>query len=250
MSSRPDLNVPLSEYDSLWEWTKSRSTYHFDKWSQDPPGSIFKVLGRFEPDWQHLLPEIKAKSFASNWGNITLTGGGKQKPVSYEKRGRDIAQGGGDIDTIQLTNITEDPQQYEQFRRMVDYFHLEGPVEARFHVQLTGQMFTLHIDPNHHRFAGPGADPLGPFDYDPMDIVRVTVMLEDWEPGQFFIYGNTIYQQWRAGDFHMHDWPNVPHATANASQHSRITLQITGLRTAKTNQIIGGPNNFAAHRPR
>ena len=48
-----------------------------------------------------------------------------------------------------------------------------------------------------------------------------------------------LYQQWHAGDFHIFDWPNVPHATANASQHSRITLQITGLRTAETNKIIG-----------
>lgn len=247
MTSTPDLTVPLSEYDSLWEWTKSRSTYHFDKWRADPPGSIFKVLGRFPNTWSHLLPEIKSKSFVAGWHNITMTGGGQQRPVSYEKRGRDLAQGGGDIAKIELTNITEDPQQYPEFQRMVSYFHLEGPVEARFHVQLTGQMFTLHIDPNHHRFAGAGANPLGPFDYDPMDIVRITVMLEDWEPGQFFLYGNTVYQQWRAGDFHMHDWPNVPHATANASQHSRITLQITGLRTADTNRIIGGPNNFAPH---
>ena len=243
-----DMTKPLSDFDSLWEWTKSRSDYHFDKWKVDTPGSTVKVLGRFENTWQDLIPDIKVKSFPATWGNITTTGGGKQPPVSYEKRGRDIAEGGGDIDAIQLTNITEDPRQYAEFKKIVDYFQLEGSVEPRFHVQLTGQMFTTHIDPNHHRFAGLGANPLGPFEYDPMDIVRITVMLEDWEPGQFVIYGNAVYQQWRAGDFHMHDWPNVPHATANASQHSRVTLQITGLRTPETNKIIGGPNNFAYHK--
>jgi hypothetical protein len=248
MEKQVKLDVPLSEYDSLWEWTKSRSTYHFDKWRTDSPGSTFKVLGRFENTWSHLLEDIKQKSFASTWGNITMTGGGQQKPVSYEKRGRDIAAGGGDIDQIELTNITETPQQYPEFAKIIDYFHLEGPVEPRFHVQFTGQMFTNHIDPNHHRFAGPGANPLGPFDYDPMDIVRITIMLEDWEPGQFMIYGNSVYQQWRAGDFHMHDWPNVPHATANASQHSRVTLQLTGLRTPETDKVIGGPNNFSYHK--
>ena len=244
-----DTTKPLSEFDSLWEWTKSRSDYHFDQWQVDTPGSTVKVLGRFENTWQDLIPKIKAKSFPATWGNLTTTGGGTQRPVSYEKRGQDIAQGGGNIDQIQLTNVTEDPRQFEVFKKIVDYFHLEGPVEPRFHVQLTGQMFTTHIDPTHHRFAGPGADPLGPFDYDPMDIVRITVMLEDWQPGQFIIYGNTTYQQWRAGDFHIFDWPNVPHATANASQHSRVTLQITGIRTPETNKIIGGPNNFAYHKP-
>jgi hypothetical protein len=244
----PNLSVPLGEYDSLWEWTKSRSTYHFDNDRVDSPGSVFKVLGKFENTWSHLIDDIKQQSFPSNWGNITMTGGGVQKPVSYDKRGQDIAAGGGDIDKIQLTNITENPTQYAEFKKIVDYFHLEGPVEPRFHVQLTGQMFTTHIDPNHHRFAGPGADPLGPFDYDPMDIVRITVMLEDWQPGQFVIYGNTIYQQWHAGDYHFFDWPNVPHATANASQHSRITLQITGLRTAETSKVIG-VNPFLTHKP-
>jgi hypothetical protein len=244
----PNLNVPLSEYDSLWEWTKSRSNYHFDNDRVDPPGSVYKVLGKFENTWSHLLRDIKQRSFPSTWGNITLTGGGQQRPVSYEKRGRDIAQGGGNIEEIQLTNITENPLQYEEFKRIVEYFHLEGPVEPRFHVQLTGQMFTVHIDPNHHRFAGAGANPLGPFDYDPNDIIRITVMLEDWQPGQFIIYGNSVYQQWHAGDFHIFDWPNIPHATANASQHSRITLQITGLRTPETNKVIG-PNPFLYHKP-
>jgi hypothetical protein len=177
-----------------------------------------------------------------------MTGGGQQKPVSYDKRGQDIAIGGGNIDEIQLANITENPMQYPEFKRIVDYFHLDGPVEPRFHTQRTGQMFTVHIDPNHHRFAGPGADPLGPFDYDPMDIVRITIMLEDWQPGQFMIYGNSIYQQWKAGDFHIFDWPNIPHATANASHHSRTTLQITGLRTAETNKIIG-VNPFLTQTP-
>jgi alpha-ketoglutarate-dependent taurine dioxygenase len=72
------------------------------------------------------------------------------------------------------------------------------------------------------------------YGYDTNDIVRITVMLEDWQPGQFIIYGNTVYQQWRAGDCHFFDWKNIPHATANASEHTRITLQVTGLRTALT----------------
>jgi hypothetical protein len=240
---KPNLNIPLSDYDSLWDWTKSRSNYHFDNNRVDAPGSVYKVLGKFENTWSHLLDDIKQKSFSSTWSNITTTGGGKQRPVSYEKRKNDIAKGGGNIDEIQLTNITENPTQYPEFKKIVDYFHLDGPVESRFHVQLTGQMFTLHIDPNHHRFAEPGSNPLGPFNYDPNDIVRITIMLEDWQPGQFVIYGNSIYQQWQSGDFHIFDWPNIPHATANASQQCRITLQITGLRTEKTNQLIG-PNPF------
>jgi hypothetical protein len=34
------------------------------------------------------------------------------------------------------------------------------------------------------------------------------------------------------------DWANVPHATANASNHARATIQITGLKTNRTREIL------------
>ena len=131
--------------------------------------------------------------------------------------------------------------EFPELQAIIDSFKLAKP-QARCHVQSTGQMFTCHIDPIHRMFADHSRDKnvhdpdpdLDDYGYDTDDIVRVTVMLEDWQPGQFMIYGNTVYQQWRAGDCHFFDWKNVPHATANASEHTRITLQITGLRTKST----------------
>jgi hypothetical protein len=67
-------------------------------------------------------------------------------------------------------------------------------------------------------------------------------MLEDWEPGQFYQYGNLMYENWTAGEVHYFDWPNVPHATANASSYPRYTLQITGVCTARTYEIIKSKN--------
>jgi hypothetical protein len=34
------------------------------------------------------------------------------------------------------------------------------------------------------------------------------------------------------------DWQNVPHSTANAGFHPRVTLQITGIITDKTKQFL------------
>ena len=74
---------------------------------------------------------------------------------------------------------------------------------------------------------------------DPEQIVRLTIMLQDWEPGQFYTYGNIIYSHWRAGEIHTFDWKNVPHATANASNHPRpAVLQITGLKTDRTRELL------------
>jgi hypothetical protein len=67
-------------------------------------------------------------------------------------------------------------------------------------------------------------------------------MLEDWEPGQFYMYGNLVYDRWRAGDAHVFDWPNVPHATANASRKIRPALQVTGRKTAKTRELLAAAN--------
>ena len=37
---------------------------------------------------------------------------------------------------------------------------------------------------------------------------------------------------------HIFDWPNTPHATANASSFPRPSIQITGLKSEKTREII------------
>ena len=39
----------INEYDSMWNWTRDRSTYHFDKWRQESPSEYFRVLGNLTP---------------------------------------------------------------------------------------------------------------------------------------------------------------------------------------------------------
>ena len=41
-----------------------------------------------------------------------------------------------------------------------------------------------------------------------------------------------------AGEAHIFDWANVPHATANASNMVRPAVQLTGLKSDKTREII------------
>jgi len=226
---------PLTEYDSIWEWSKTKSSYHFDNFTQDRPNSTFIVLGHIPVTWDNEIELIKQKSFPTTWNNITQTAGRKQTVLSIDKRAKDIAKGGGNIDDIELTDVVDDFTNFPNLQQVIDSFNL-NQVQSRCHLQKTGQMFTRHLDPLQRLYYkdSNGSPDLDDYGYDYLDIARITVMLQDWEPGQFMIYGNSIYQQWRAGEIHMHDWPNAPHATANASEHTRITLQVTGLRTDKT----------------
>jgi len=74
-------------------------------------------------------------------------------------------------------------------------------------------------------------DKLYDLDEDQNKVIRIMVMLEDWEPGQFIMYGNKMFDRWKKGDIHKFDWMNIPHATANASLHPRPMLVITGVKT-------------------
>ena len=109
---------------------------------------------------------------------------------------------------------------------MSEYFGIED-AKIRMHYQQPGQMFNLHIDKLHERCPD-----------DPERVIRLTIMLADWQPGQFYLYGTNTYSHWHAGDVHIFDWANVPHATANASRYMRPVLQVTGLKTEKTRQML------------
>ena len=225
----------INDFDSFWEWSKTKSSYHFDSFRQDAPNSTFRVITTLPVTWADELLSIKSKAFSTTWNNVTRTGGIDQKVTAIDKRGQDIAYGGGNIDNLELTDVTDDFTDFTELKKIIDSFNLKSAL-SRCHTQKTGQMFTTHIDPLQRTYYkdGNGDVDLVDYGYDVLDIVRITVMLEDWVPGQFVIYGNTVYQQWKAGETIIHDWPNIPHATANASERSRSTLQVTGLRTEKT----------------
>jgi hypothetical protein len=116
-------------------------------------------------------------------------------------------------------------------KRIVDQFGLTDCM-TRIHVQRPGEVWNLHIDK---------LQKWSP--EDPARVMRIFVQLTAWQPGQFWEYGNHHWNQWRAGSVTTFDWANIPHCTANAGHHARVTLQLTGVRTEKTNE-------FLAHLPR
>jgi hypothetical protein len=118
----------------------------------------------------------------------------------------------------------------ESLQKISDNFGLKDCM-ARIHVQQPGEVWNLHID-KLQKWA-PDA---------PESVIRIMIQLTDWQPGQFWEYGNYHWNQWRAGDVSTFDWANIPHSTANAGHHPRVTLQLTGIRTKQTDDHLATLN--------
>lgn len=222
------------KFPSSWEYAKSMSNYHFDKWRKESEGEWFHLLGRYVGNWDEAVTHFIEKSKELDWAAITSKGlrtgfVNGQTPMKDQEANDRKAHG---LSDVEYTNVVlEDAiDQYPSVKAMVDYWCLEK-VTYRVHVQWPGQTFAPHIDKLWHRCPE-----------DPSRIVRFIVTLSDWEYGQILMYGNSVYTQWHAGDVHIFDTNNVPHSTINLSRVPRPNITITGLRTAETDRRLAAAN--------
>lgn len=213
------MNAPLS----AWETTKGKSKYHFDNTTIDPKYDTVNYLGNILPFWQNDLKNIIETARAATWRTRgkDFTKGRPEEELASEDY--DMERGGYGKDYI-ISNLSYELT--ENLERIGNWFALDGNL-PRIHVQIPGQVWNLHIDKLQKWCPE-----------DPDRIVRIFIQLTDWQPGQFWNYGNFMYTGWKAGDVTTFDWQNVPHATANASYDPRVTLQLTGLVTDKTRDFL------------
>lgn len=223
-----------SEYTSSYDYVKEIfSNYHHDKFRVEREGEWFHVLGRFVNDFAYAVPQILEESKKVEWDEITKSGKrnfpGGGSPMTAQEENDRVRYG---VDKMGHTQIVTEEflNQFPEIRAMVDYWELDN-VSYRAHVQMPGQTFAPHIDKLWHRCPT-----------DPGRILRIIVNLSDWEPGQYVTYGNVVHSQWHAGDVHIFDHQNVPHATINISTGPRPNITITGLRTAGTDLKLSQAN--------
>jgi hypothetical protein len=205
---------------SNWEISKSRSTYHFNPQRLDRPETVVAYLGNIEPTWTHDLKDIVTNARPATWATRGYKGEGIEAPADeLAAEEYDLTANGMPVD-LPISHLNW--RIPESLQRISDAFALENCMN-RIHVQQPGEVWNLHIDklykwnPDH-----------------PDSVMRIMIQLTDWQPGQFWEYGNYHYNHWRAGDVTTFDWANVPHCTANAGFDPRVTLQLTGIRTAAT----------------
>ena len=209
---------------SNWKESKNRSQYHFDPQRRDQAHEVITHLGYIDPTWASDIDKIVTDAKPATWATRGYKGEGVMPPredlIAEEY---DLQQAGIATDTV-ITHLNW--QLPSSLQTVADSFGLDDPM-YRIHVQQPGEVWNLHIDKLQKWCPE-----------DPSQVLRVFVQLTDWQPGQFWEYGNYHWNQWRAGDVTTFDWPNIPHSTANAGYHPRATLQLTGVVTPKTREFL------------
>jgi len=206
---------------SSWDKLKEKSEYHFDNDTIDPRWDTVIKIGQLDAsNWKSDVDDIIARSRPANWETRGFKGEGVEVPSEeLVDEEYDLERVGVDPKVV-ITNL--DWTLSPQFQEVVDAFGLVDCM-ARIHVQMPGQVWHRHIDKLYKWFPE-----------DPSKVGRYFIQLTDWQPGQFWEYGNFHWRGWKAGDVSTFDWRNVPHCTANAGFHPRVTLQVTGIITDKT----------------
>ena len=209
---------------SNWETSRTNSRYHFNSQRRDQAHEVIEHLGKVVPVWLDDINEIVANSKPATWETRGYKGEGVLPPredlIAEEY---DLTQAGMAVDTV-ITHLNW--QLPPSLQSLAEDFGLDDPM-YRIHVQQPGEVWNLHIDKLQKWCPE-----------DPSRVLRVFVQLTDWQPGQFWEYGNYHWNQWRAGDVSTFDWANLPHSTANAGYHARVTFQLTGVKTQKTEDFL------------
>jgi hypothetical protein len=213
---------------SNWKTLRAKSTYHFNSGQKDNPMDVVQYLGHITPTWESELDSIVATAKPATWATRGYKGEGVEAPPDeLAAEELDLTAHGMSRD-LPISHINW--QLPESLQKISNAFGLEDCM-ARIHVQQPGEVWNLHID-KLYKWAPD----------DPDSVLRIMIQLTDWQPGQFWEYGNYHWNQWRSGDVSTFDWANIPHSTANAGFHPRVTLQLTGIRTKQTEQYLATLN--------
>jgi hypothetical protein len=210
---------------SSWDTSKEKSSYHFDnQFVHDAKFDTVINLGQFKPCWDLELKEIIATAKPSTWRTRGYKGEGVEAPREDQiAEEYDMTRVGMNPEmTITHLNWVVPPV----LKQITELFALDDVME-RIHVQMPGEVWNLHLDKLQKWCPE-----------DPSKVMRIMIQLTDWQPGQFWEYGNYHHTKWRAGEVTTFDWANVPHSTANAGHHPRVTFQLTGVKTAKTIEFL------------
>ena len=211
---------------SSWDTTKESSNYHFDPQHIDQETDVVRQLGKIIPNesWHNAVAEIIDTAKPSTWATRGYKGQGLDiPPEDLAAEEYDLTRVGMPVD-LPITHLSWAVP--DVFQSIVDDFGLIDCM-PRLHVQMPGEMWNLHLDKLQKWCPE-----------NPHSVMRIFIALTDWQMGQFYQFGNWNWHQWQAGDIMSFDWQNIPHCTANAGHCPRVTLQITGVRTEKTQEML------------
>ena len=221
--------------NSRWEFTRSRSKWHFDPARPAEPGAdSYTAVCRFQGNFAEAIAYCAPQARPATWGNRNADRvQGQLYSAPLEEQ--DLVRAGADPHMeIYHRGPADDRPEFQWIN------HWLGMTDSmiKFHNQTTGQMLVTHIDNFAARKERENSFQETDMDADPGIMRRFAIMLADWQLGQVFQLGNATWTQWRAGDCITWEWPNIPHATCNMGWWDRPMLQITGRVTDRTREIL------------
>lgn len=230
------MTVELQDWKgSRWEYTKTRSHWHFDNLRPAEPGKdSYTAVGRFVADYTDAIEQCTPKAVASSWSTRNKEKvAGELYSASAEEQ--DLIRAGAD--PKQQVFARAMAGDVAVFKRISDWLGIEDAM-ITFHNQTTGQMLHTHIDNFAGRKERENSFIETDLDRNPEIMRRFVIMLSDWQLGQIFQVGNANWTQWQAGDCITWEWQDMPHSTANMGWHDRPMLQITGYVTNRTREVL------------
>jgi hypothetical protein len=249
-------NIP-----SRWGHNQLRSTWHFDK-NRDPDSeTTFVIPCRFTNDLSEVVDYCLKNQSAEveTVGNYRPRDKSRQDHDLHDAELMDVKRATGENDLIvfkkillvnrkfndkgEFKKIVNPDPMFDIFYKMMDYLGVDVHM-SRLHIQRLGQVTPMHID-QQMRYARDGWKQIwqeAGADKNPLKLRRFLIMLQDWDYGHAWLFGNKYFQQYKSGTAVTYDWCNMPHGTANFGYNPRLTLQFTGFISEKTQYLIDNPD--------
>jgi hypothetical protein len=235
--------VPRDGYNSLYDYCRATSRYHFDEnrndlISLDTDCPVVIPVKRFSGDWDNAVNELIKESNPASFKFRTTT----RKSITNEWEENDFRRWGYDIDGgYTIANRILNPKLKDALHYVVESFGFVEPGIIKFDVQMPGQCFYWHID----NFGGVLKEHRGDYDsaamgdLDQRNVMRTVIFLDDQRLGQVWQQGNLLLN-WERGDAITWPWRDIPHGTCNYGHTPRPVLNITGVVTDRTRELLGG----------
>ena len=194
--------------DVLWHFDPGKKTQDYD------------YMGNLKLDFQPLLDLMKDdnnfKEFIIADKNDEFSG-----DLVLNKRVQAFRDWGYNEHNTSSLQITDDqfPEIFEPYKKFTGL----GDCIVVALKQYPGQFLPWHQD----TYAGCRKKFNVP---DDVEVTRYSLMLEDWHWGHYFLAGNSIFHQWKKGDF-LQMPPKMHHTTCNGGIVPKLTMTITGAIT-------------------
>jgi len=219
-----DKNKTVFNFDdSSWgPKAEAVSIWHFDRFRKDELENVTCSPCHFRGDWNNDLEKAKVLLRDTVTYDIDVW-----KELGY-----------ANINATQTTPALK-YQDFPKFNKIIEYLGLENvakyPVRVLVFRQLPGQILPSHID----NYKKPTEEKISEY---ALKAVRFGISLNDWDIGHYWHFGNAVWQQWHAGDcIHWHR--TMAHGTANVGHTPRWTLQVTGIPSNRTLELIKNNDN-------